>query len=75
MAQQLGKAVEAATAPHQCAHFFPEMDPQTTIVLVGVYDSISRRAMLEALMAMQEVPRLYPTSTFLRPTFPVLVGR
>ena len=69
MAQQLGKAVEEATAPHQYAmstragtecvahalQVLTEMDPQTTIVSidgVGAYDSISRKAMLEALMAM-----------------------
>ena len=69
MSQQLGKAVEAATAPHQYAlstkagtkcvahvlQVLTEMDPQTTIVSidgVGAYDSISRKAMLEALMAM-----------------------
>ena len=65
MAQQLSKAVEAATSPHQyalstragtecVAHVLQgltEMDPQTTIVSidgVGAYDSISRKAMLEA---------------------------
>ena len=70
MAQQLSKAVEAATAPHQYAlstragtecvahvlQVLTEMDPQTTIVSidgVGAYDSISRKAMLEALM---EIP-------------------
>ena len=69
MAQQLSKAVEAATAPHQYAlstkagtecvahalQVLTEMDPQTTIVSidgVGAFDSISRKAMLEALMAM-----------------------
>ena len=69
MAQQLSKAVEAATAPHQYAlstragtecvahvlQVLTEMDPQTTIVSidgVGAYDSISRKAMLEALMEM-----------------------
>ena len=69
MAQQLSKAVEAATAPHQYAmstragtecvahvlQVLTEMDPQATIVSidgVGAYDSISRKAMLEALMAV-----------------------
>ena len=66
VAQHLGKAVEVATAPHQCAlsswtgtecvahalQALTEMDPMTTIVSihgVGAYDSISRKAMLEAL--------------------------
>ena len=79
MTQQLSKAVEAATAPHQYAlstragtecvahvlQVLTEMDPQTTIVSidgVGAYDSISRKAMLEALMEMpggsQALPRV-----------------
>ena len=69
MAQQLSKAVEAATAPHQYAmstragtecvahvlQVLTESDPQATIVSidgVGAYDSISRKAMLENLIAM-----------------------
>ena len=69
MAQQLSKAVEAATARHQYAmctragtecvahvlQVLTEIGPQTTIVSidgVGAYDSISRKAMLEALIAM-----------------------
>ena len=69
MAQQLGKAVEAATAPHQYAlstragtecvahalQALTEMDPMTMIVSidgVGAYDSISRKAMSEALVSM-----------------------
>ena len=86
MAQQLGKAVEEATTPHQFAmstragtecvaqslQVLTEMDPQTTIVSidgVGAYDSISRKAMLEALVAMPG------GSTLLWPTIPVLWGR
>ena len=63
MAQQLGKVVEAATAPHQhalstragtecVAHVLQVPTTIVSIDGVGAYDSISRKAMLEALMAM-----------------------
>ena len=77
VAQQMGKAVEAATRPHQYAmstragteriahvlQVLAEVDPRFTAVsidCVGAYDSISRKAMLEALTRVPGGPEVLP---------------
>ena len=91
MAQQLGKAVEAATAPYQYAlstrartecvahalQVLTEMDPMTTIVSidgVGAYDSISRKAMLEALVSIPGGSAVLPFARLFYGQ-PVFMGR
>ena len=78
VAQQMGKAVEVATRPHQYAmssragteciahvlQVLTEVDPCSTVVSidgVGAYDSISRKAMLEALTRVLGGPKVLPS--------------
>ena len=93
MAQQLGKAVEAATAPHQYAlstragtecvahvlQVLTEMDPQTTIGVDRWGGSVRFHLEKGDARGINGVARRFPGSalrqTFLRPTFPLFVGR
>ena len=76
MAKQVAKKVEAATSPVQyalstkagcecVAHMqsITDLDPEATIISidgVGAYDHISRNAMLEGLLRMEDGDQLVP---------------
>ena len=67
IAQQLGKAVEVATAPFPVrTQAWSEVDPESTVLSIdgiSTCDLISRRAMLSALARVEGVGRSFPSTT------------